>query len=121
MQEVGPPVEQGVHPLPRHVAPRLALPKPTPRPASVQSTMAGIATFANQSFHVLGTHSPKSLLLNPKPHSLPSSARNTHPVLSLMNKHIPKAPEQLRIWQQNTHKSQTAQDYVINTARPEDW
>ena len=38
-----------------------------------------------------------------------------------MNKRISKAPEQLRIWQQNTHKSQTAQDYVINTARPEDW
>ena len=38
-----------------------------------------------------------------------------------MNKRTPKAPEQLRIWQQNTHKSQTAQDYVINTARPEDW
>ena len=38
-----------------------------------------------------------------------------------MNKRTPKAPEQLRIWQQNIHKSQTAQDYVINTARPEDW
>jgi hypothetical protein len=38
-----------------------------------------------------------------------------------MNKRVPKAPEQLRIWQQNTHKLQTAQDYVINTARPEDW
>jgi hypothetical protein len=38
-----------------------------------------------------------------------------------MNKGTPKAPEQLRIWQLNIHKSQTAQDYVINTARPEDW
>jgi endonuclease/exonuclease/phosphatase family metal-dependent hydrolase len=38
-----------------------------------------------------------------------------------MSKCQPKAPEQLRTWQQNTHKSQTAQDYVINTARPEDW
>ena len=38
-----------------------------------------------------------------------------------MSRRQPKAPDQLRIWQQNTHKSQTAQDYVINTARPEDW
>ena len=38
-----------------------------------------------------------------------------------MNKHVPKSPKQLRIWQQNTHKLQTAQDYIINTARPEDW
>ena len=38
-----------------------------------------------------------------------------------MNKRVPKAPEQLRIWQQNAHKSQTAQDYIINTARPEEW
>jgi exonuclease III len=38
-----------------------------------------------------------------------------------MSKRQPKAPNQLRIWQQNTHKSQTAQDYVINTAKPEDW
>ena len=38
-----------------------------------------------------------------------------------MSKCPSRAPDQLRIWQQNTHKSQTAQDYIINTARPEDW
>src|ERR1700683_5211738 len=38
-----------------------------------------------------------------------------------MSKRQSKKPEQLRIWQQNTHKSQTAQDYVLNTAKPEDW
>src|ERR1700736_2191977 len=38
-----------------------------------------------------------------------------------MSKRQPKSPDKLRIWQQNTHKSQTAQDYVLNAARPEDW
>jgi hypothetical protein len=38
-----------------------------------------------------------------------------------MSKRQPKTPEQLHIWQQNTHKSQTAQDYIINTAKPNDW
>src|SRR3984893_10910317 len=38
-----------------------------------------------------------------------------------MSKQQLKSPDKLRIWQQNTHKSQTAQDYILNTARPEDW
>jgi hypothetical protein len=27
----------------------------------------------------------------------------------------------LRIWQQNAHKSKTAQTYILNTANPKDW
>jgi hypothetical protein len=38
-----------------------------------------------------------------------------------MSKRQPKALEQLRIWKQNTHKSQTPQDYVITTAKSRDW
>jgi hypothetical protein len=85
--------------------------------------MAGIATCTKRSSHVLGVHSLKILppLLNLKLCFLPNNARNTLPTLILMNKRVPKAPEQLRIWQQNTPKLQMAQDYVINTARPEDW
>jgi Endonuclease-reverse transcriptase len=30
-------------------------------------------------------------------------------------------PHQLRIWQQNVHKSKTAQDYILNTTNPSDW
>ena len=30
-------------------------------------------------------------------------------------------PQKLRIWQQNVHKSKTAQDYILNTANPKDW
>jgi hypothetical protein len=29
--------------------------------------------------------------------------------------------QKLRIWQQNVHKSKTAQEYVLNTANPKDW
>src|SRR3984957_13397574 len=76
--------------------------------------MAGIVTFGRQS-----SHTPGALSLKCLPPS--NSTRNTLTIHSFMNKLIPKAPEQLCIWQQNTHKSQTAQDYVINTARPEDW
>jgi ribonuclease HI len=38
-----------------------------------------------------------------------------------MNLRPPTLPHQLRIWQQNVHKSKTAQDYVLNTANPSDW
>jgi hypothetical protein len=38
-----------------------------------------------------------------------------------MNCRQPKSPEKLRIWQQNTHKSKYAQQYILNTAKPEDW
>jgi hypothetical protein len=38
-----------------------------------------------------------------------------------MNLHPPVLPQKLRIWQQNVHKSKTAQDYVLNTANPKDW
>ena len=38
-----------------------------------------------------------------------------------MNRRIPKAPNRLRIWQQNSHKSKLAQQYILNTAPPEDW
>ena len=38
-----------------------------------------------------------------------------------MSKRPPMHPQQLRIWQQNVHKSQTAQDYIRCTARPSDW
>jgi hypothetical protein len=38
-----------------------------------------------------------------------------------MNLHPPALPQQLRIWQQNVHKSKTAHDYILNTANPKDW
>jgi hypothetical protein len=38
-----------------------------------------------------------------------------------MNIHQPNLPSKLRIWQQNVHKSKTAQAYVLNTANPKDW
>ena len=38
-----------------------------------------------------------------------------------MNLRPPSLPQKLRIWQQNVHKSKTAQDYVLNTANPENW
>ena len=33
----------------------------------------------------------------------------------------PALLQKLRIWQQNVHKSKTAQAYVLNTANPKDW
>jgi hypothetical protein len=33
----------------------------------------------------------------------------------------PRAPNRLRILQQNSHKSKLAQQYILNTASPEDW
>jgi hypothetical protein len=38
-----------------------------------------------------------------------------------MNSHPLALPQKLRIWQQNVHKSKTAQDYILNTANPKDW
>jgi hypothetical protein len=38
-----------------------------------------------------------------------------------MNYRTPALPKKLRIWQQNVHKSKTAQEYVLNTANPENW
>ena len=38
-----------------------------------------------------------------------------------MNIRQPALPQKLRIWQQNVHKSKTAQAYVLNTANPKDW
>ena len=38
-----------------------------------------------------------------------------------MNICPPELLQKLRIWQQNVHKSKTAQTYVINTANPKDW
>jgi hypothetical protein len=38
-----------------------------------------------------------------------------------MNLRHPALPQKLRIWQQNVHKSKTAQSYVLNTANPKDW
>ena len=38
-----------------------------------------------------------------------------------MNIRQPDLPHNLRIWQQNVHKSKTAQAYVLNTANPKDW
>jgi Endonuclease-reverse transcriptase len=38
-----------------------------------------------------------------------------------MNLRPSTLPHQLRIWQQNVHKSKTAQDYILNTANPSDW
>ncbi|KNZ77678.1 hypothetical protein J132_04497 [Termitomyces sp. J132] len=38
-----------------------------------------------------------------------------------MNCHPSRAPGKLRIWQQNTRKSDTAQAEVLAAARPEDW
>jgi hypothetical protein len=38
-----------------------------------------------------------------------------------MNYRTPALPKKLRIWQQNVHKSKTAQEYVLNTASPENW
>lgn len=38
-----------------------------------------------------------------------------------MNRLTPKAPEKLRIWQQNTRKSDIAQAAMLNTASPLDW
>ena len=38
-----------------------------------------------------------------------------------MNIRQPSLPQNLRIWQQNVHKSKTAQSYVLNTANPKDW
>jgi hypothetical protein len=84
--------------------------------ANVQLITVGTVTLGKQSSHELGPRSLRSPLL-----PLHSSACNTLTGRRTMNKRIPKAPEQLRIWQQTTHKSQTAQDYVINTARLEDW
>jgi hypothetical protein len=30
-------------------------------------------------------------------------------------------PKKLRIWQQNVHKSKTAQEYILNNPNPRDW
>jgi hypothetical protein len=38
-----------------------------------------------------------------------------------MNIRQPALPQKLRIWQQNVHKSKTAQASVLNTANPKDW
>jgi len=38
-----------------------------------------------------------------------------------MNRRIPKAPSKLRIWQKNTHKAKLAQQYLLNSANPEEW
>src|ERR1700736_2213560 len=38
-----------------------------------------------------------------------------------MSLRSPALLQNLRIWQQNVHKSKTAQTYVINTANPKDW
>src|ERR1700720_683205 len=38
-----------------------------------------------------------------------------------MSRQPPRQPQQLRIWQQNVHKSQTAQDYICCTTQPSNW
>ena len=38
-----------------------------------------------------------------------------------MNLCAPVYPQNLRIWQQNAHKSKTAQSYILNTANPNNW
>ena len=38
-----------------------------------------------------------------------------------MNICQPALLQNLKIWQQNVHKSKTAQSYVLNTANPKDW
>ena len=38
-----------------------------------------------------------------------------------MSRRQPSLPSKLRIWQQNVHKANAAQEYIRNTARPKDW
>ena len=38
-----------------------------------------------------------------------------------MNLQAPTFLQKLRIWQQNAHKSKTAQSYILNTANPNNW
>ena len=38
-----------------------------------------------------------------------------------MNRHQPRTPSRLHIWQQNAHKSKLAQLHILNSANPEDW
>ena len=38
-----------------------------------------------------------------------------------MSSRQPSLPSKLRIWQQNVHKANAAQEYIRNTARPEAW
>jgi len=47
--------------------------------------------------------------------SLPSSSPPP------INCETPIPPSKLCIWQQNIHKSKYAQQYILNTAKPEDW
>ena len=88
-----------------------------PAPAScVSRTMAGLQTEFKPHSPVSGALSalPLPLLLNNKTPQTPI-------IVLVMSKRPPSLPSKLRIWQQNLHKSQTAQDYVRNTANPADW
>jgi hypothetical protein len=38
-----------------------------------------------------------------------------------MSRCQPKCPNKLCIWQQNTHKSKVAHEYLLNTANPTNW
>ena len=38
-----------------------------------------------------------------------------------MSNRQPNLPTKLRIWQQNVHKANAAQEYIQNTVKPEDW
>ena len=58
--------------------------------------------------------------LQPLPLLLPH-ASTLPPINSIMNIRSPALPSKLRIWQQNVHKSKTAQNYILNTANPNDW
>jgi len=48
------------------------------------------------------------------------TANITHSPLP-MDRQTPKTPRNLQIWQQNTHKSKLAQQYILNSAAPKNW
>jgi hypothetical protein len=75
---------------------------------------AGIPTGGRKLSRTCG---PLNQLATTQPNADLPPPRPVDPMSKIPSLH----PKQLRIWQQNVHKLQTAQDYVRNTANPKDW
>ena len=80
--------------------------------ALVKPTMAGPPISANR--HSQATGAPRMMQAH-----YPNAV--TYPHRPLMNLQAPTFLQKLRIWQQNAHKSKTAQSYILNTENPNNW
>ena len=77
-------------------------------------TMGGLKTGGNPPSQTCGA--PKQHATSP-----PNANHLPPPQVVLMSKLPSSCLKQLRMWQQNVHNSQTAQDYVRTTVNPKDW